>query len=66
MQYLNAWPKLYLVRLSKARATMRSRIGVYIGDGATLRRTMVRIKDGVLIGHAPCDSARMVRQGARA
>jgi phosphoribosyl 1,2-cyclic phosphodiesterase len=25
-------------------------IGVYVGDGATLRRTMVRIKDGVLIG----------------
>ena len=28
-------------------------IGVYIGDGATVRRTMVRIKDRVLIGHAP-------------
>jgi phosphoribosyl 1,2-cyclic phosphodiesterase len=28
-------------------------VSVYIGDGATLRRSMVRKKDGVLIGHAP-------------
>lgn len=28
-------------------------IGIYIGDGATLRRSMVRMKDGVLIGHTP-------------
>jgi len=28
-------------------------IGIYIGDGATLRRSMVRRKDGGLIGHAP-------------
>jgi phosphoribosyl 1,2-cyclic phosphodiesterase len=28
-------------------------IGVYIGDGATMRRSMVRVKDGKLIGHAP-------------
>jgi phosphoribosyl 1,2-cyclic phosphodiesterase len=27
-------------------------VGVYIGDGATLRRSMVRVKDGALIGHA--------------
>ncbi len=28
-------------------------VGVYIGDGATLRHSMVRVKDGRLIGHAP-------------
>jgi phosphoribosyl 1,2-cyclic phosphodiesterase len=28
-------------------------IGVYIGDGATLSRSMVRQRDGALIGHAP-------------
>lgn len=28
-------------------------VGVYIGDGATMRRSMVRVKDGKLIGHAP-------------
>jgi phosphoribosyl 1,2-cyclic phosphodiesterase len=29
------------------------RINVYIGDGATVRRSMVRHKNGTLIGHAP-------------
>jgi hypothetical protein len=28
-------------------------VGVYIGDGATMRRSMVRVKGGKLIGHAP-------------
>ncbi len=28
-------------------------VGVYIGDGATMRRTMVRRKERTLIGHAP-------------
>ena len=28
-------------------------VGIYIGDGATFRRSMVRTKDGVSIGHAP-------------
>jgi len=28
-------------------------VGVYIGDGATMRRSMVRMKEGTLIGHAP-------------
>jgi phosphoribosyl 1,2-cyclic phosphodiesterase len=28
-------------------------VGVYIGDGATMRHSMVRVKDGRLIGHAP-------------
>jgi phosphoribosyl 1,2-cyclic phosphodiesterase len=28
-------------------------IDIYIGDGATVRRSMVRRKDGTLIGHAP-------------
>jgi phosphoribosyl 1,2-cyclic phosphodiesterase len=39
-------------------------IDVYIGDGATVRRSMVRRKGGTLIGHAPiatqlewCDEA---------
>ncbi|WP_063830316.1 MBL fold metallo-hydrolase [Bradyrhizobium murdochi] len=29
------------------------RIDLYIGDGATVSRSMVRSKDGVLVGHAP-------------
>ncbi len=29
------------------------RVDVYIGDGATIRRSMVRHKGGTLIGHAP-------------
>jgi len=28
-------------------------VDVYIGDGATMRRSMVRAKEGTLIGHAP-------------
>jgi len=28
-------------------------VGVYVGDGATMRRSMVRMKAGALIGHAP-------------
>jgi len=28
-------------------------VGVYIGDGATMQRSMVRMKEGTLIGHAP-------------
>jgi hypothetical protein len=28
-------------------------VGVYIGDGATMRRSMVRMKEATLIGHAP-------------
>ena len=28
-------------------------VGVYIGDGATMRRSMVRVKERTLIGHAP-------------
>lgn len=28
-------------------------INVYVGDGATMRRSMVRMKAGALIGHAP-------------
>ena len=41
-----------VARLPNPQEALRG-IGVYIGDGATLRRTMVRIKNGVLIGHAP-------------
>jgi phosphoribosyl 1,2-cyclic phosphodiesterase len=41
-----------VARLPNAAETLR-RIRVYIGDGATLRRSMVRMKDGALIGHAP-------------
>ena len=41
-----------VAKLPNPAATLRG-IDVYIGDGATLRRSMVRVKDGVLIGHAP-------------
>jgi phosphoribosyl 1,2-cyclic phosphodiesterase len=41
-----------VARLAKPAEALRG-IGVYIGDGATLRRTMLRMKEGVLIGHAP-------------
>jgi phosphoribosyl 1,2-cyclic phosphodiesterase len=41
-------------------------IDIYIGDGATMRRSMVRKKNGTLIGHAPitrqlewCEKARV-------
>jgi phosphoribosyl 1,2-cyclic phosphodiesterase len=43
-------------------------IDVYIGDGATMRRSMVREKNGILIGHAPittqlgwCEKAKVRR-----
>ena len=35
-----------------AACTLRG-INLYIGDGATITRSMVRTRDGVLIGHAP-------------
>lgn len=41
-----------VARLPNAAETLRG-VRVYIGDGATLRRSMVRMKDGALIGHAP-------------
>ena len=44
-----------VARLPKATEALHG-ISVYIGDGATLRRTMVRMKDGVLIGHAPIET----------
>ena len=31
-------------------------VGIYIGDGATVRRSMVRVKEGTLIGHAPIEA----------
>lgn len=34
-------------------STVLRGIDVYIGDGATMRRSMVRLKTGALIGHAP-------------
>jgi phosphoribosyl 1,2-cyclic phosphodiesterase len=40
-----------VARLPSAATTLR-RISTYIGDGATLRRSMVRMKDGISIGHA--------------
>jgi phosphoribosyl 1,2-cyclic phosphodiesterase len=40
-----------VAKLPKPSAALHG-VGVYIGDGATLRRSMVRMKDGVLIGHA--------------
>jgi len=38
--------------LPKPSGALRG-VDLYIGDGATLRRSMVRKKDGVLTGHAP-------------
>lgn len=36
-----------------SRSSILGGISLYIGDGATLRRSMVRRRDGALIGHAP-------------
>ena len=43
-------------------------IGIYIGDGATIRRSLARARDGTLIGHAPvttqlawCTAAKVPR-----
>ena len=41
-----------VARLPNPSAALRG-VGVYIGDGRTFRRSMVRTKDGVSIGHAP-------------
>ena len=41
-----------VARLPNPIRTLRG-IDVYIGDGATMRRSMVRKKYGTLIGHAP-------------
>jgi hypothetical protein len=40
-----------VARLPSVATTLRG-ILTYIGDGATLRRSMVRMKDGISIGHA--------------
>jgi len=40
-----------VARLPNAATALR-RVRIYIGDGATLRRSMVRTKHGILIGHA--------------
>lgn len=50
----NAGSFFYLpdvARLPNAATALR-RVRIYIGDGATLRRSMVRTKHGILIGHA--------------
>jgi hypothetical protein len=39
-----------VARLPNPSETLHG-VRVYIGDGATLRRTMVRTKDAVLLGH---------------
>lgn len=41
-----------VAELPNAAAVLRA-IEIYIGDGATVRRSMVRKKSGTLIGHAP-------------
>jgi phosphoribosyl 1,2-cyclic phosphodiesterase len=41
-----------VAELPKASDALR-RIDIYIGDGATMRRSMVRRKRGTLVGHAP-------------
>ena len=40
-----------VAKLTNPSVALRG-VGVYIGDGATFRRSMVRRKDGVSIGHA--------------
>ncbi len=41
-----------VAKLQNARGVLRG-VDVYIGDGATMRRSMVREKNGNLIGHTP-------------
>jgi len=41
-----------VAELPKASEMLR-RIDIYIGDGATVRRSMVRRKGGESVGHAP-------------
>jgi phosphoribosyl 1,2-cyclic phosphodiesterase len=41
-----------VAELPQAADALR-RIDIYIGDGATIRRSMVRRKGGTLVGHAP-------------
>jgi phosphoribosyl 1,2-cyclic phosphodiesterase len=41
-----------LAAIPEQRAALRG-IDLYIGDGATIVRSMVRVRDHVLIGHAP-------------
>ena len=41
-----------VARLPNAPHALRG-VGVYIGDGATMRRSMVRMKERASIGHAP-------------
>ena len=41
-----------VAKLSNASYALRG-VRVYIGDGATMRRSMVRVKGGKSIGHAP-------------
>ena len=41
-----------VVMVPNAARTLRG-IDLYIGDGATITRSMVRSRDGLLIGHAP-------------
>jgi phosphoribosyl 1,2-cyclic phosphodiesterase len=45
----------YLPDVAELRRTSDAlgQIDVYIGDGATVKRSMVRRKNGALIGHAP-------------
>lgn len=56
-----------VAELPSASAALRG-IDLYIGDGATVRRSMVRNKNGASIGHAPitfqlgwCEKARVHR-----
>jgi phosphoribosyl 1,2-cyclic phosphodiesterase len=41
-----------VARLPSAARALRG-VDIYIGDGATLRRSMVRVRHGISIGHAP-------------
>ncbi len=41
-----------LAAIPERRAALRG-VALYVGDGATIVRSMVRVRDHVLIGHAP-------------
>jgi hypothetical protein len=56
--HATGWPEQHdryapdVPKLPNAENTLR-RISVYIGDGATMKRSVVRKQNGTLIGHAP-------------
>jgi len=53
-----------LAAIPEQRAALRG-IDLYVGDGATVVRSMVRVKDHSLIGHAPDFGATWLVRGGR-